>query len=329
MLKTAQQILETASRGRGITIEEANVLIDPELTVLDELMKTANELTLKAFGNEIGMCAIYPAKVGSCSGDCAFCSQSAHHKCDVSPVKVEELDADEIVGNAKRLWDSGVSRYSLVTSGEYLTDAEFERICRIFRRLREEAPMGLCASLGSLTADRAAKLKNVGVSRYHHNIETSRSYFPQICSTHSYDDKIKTIGIARGAGMEICIGGIIALGETAEQRVEMAFALRALDVDCVPINILNPIAGTRLEHQPPLRADEILRTISVFRLIMPDKPLRFAGGRERALGSEEYRGYAAGINSMLAGNYLTTSGKPFEEEMRALKAGGYTVGRVL
>ena len=320
---TARQILEKATHGKGITLEEANILINPELTALDELMDTANQLTLSIFGNKISMCAIYPAKVGLCSGDCAFCSQSAHHNCDVSPVNVNDLNEDEIVSNAKNLCESGVSRYSLVTSGEYLTDMEFDRICQIFERLSKESKIGLCASLGSLTFDRAIKLKSVGVSRYHHNVETSRSYFPQICSTHSYDDKVRTIGIAHRVGMEVCSGGIIGLGETAEQRIEMAFALKDIDVDCIPINILNPIAGTRLENQMPLSTDEILRTISVFRLILPCKALRFAGGREQALGSEEYRGYTAGINSMLVGNYLTTTGKAFEKEMHNLEIAGY------
>ena len=328
MPKTAsatKQILEKATRGKGITFDEAIILTSPEFTALDELIETASQLTLSIFGNEISMCAIYPAKVGLCSGDCAFCSQSAHHNCNVSPVNVNDLNEDEIINNAKKLWKSNVSRYSLVTSGEYLTDMEFDRICQIFSKLSNEKKIELCASLGSLTVGRANKLKKAGVSRYHHNIETSRSYFPQICSTHNYDDKIETIGIARRAGMEVCSGGIIALGETAEQRVEMAFALKDLDVDCIPINILDPIAGTQLENQPPLSIDEILRTISVFRLILPHKTLRFAGGREKAMGNEEYRGYTAGINAMLVGNYLTTSGKSFEKEMYNLEIAGYVV----
>ena len=324
-MNVGERILEKAIQGQSITIEEANMLINPEVVELEELMGVANRLTLEAFDNKVSMCAIYPAKVGLCSGDCAFCSQSAHHNCDVTIVNVIELDVDEIVDNAKELWRRGVSRYSLVTSGESLTDKEFEHICHIFKRLSEETKIKLCASLGSLTVDRAKRLVDVGVSRYHHNIETSRSYFPQICATHSYDDKIKTIGIARQAGMKVCSGGIIALGEAAKQRVEMAFELRALDVDCIPINILNHIKGTRLENQPPLTTEEILRTIATFRIIMPNKVLRFAGGREKALGEDEYKGYAAGINSMLVGNYLTTDGKTFEEEMRNLKNCGKVV----
>ncbi len=324
-INASAQILARAESGANITPEEAFRLIDPAQTGLDELLQTSNRITRRIFGNEIGLCAIYPAKVGACSGDCAFCAQSARHSSGVTSVKVHELDSREIVQNAQSLWGLGVRRYSLVTSGERLTDAEFERILEIFRALRTETKIGLCASLGSLTPERAKALKAVGVSRYHHNIETCRSFFPKICSTHSYDDKLRTIDIARGHGMEICCGGIIAMGETPAQRVEMAFELKALDIDCVPINILNPIPGTRLEHQAPLTVDEILRTIAVFRLVLPDKALRFAGGREKALGENEYKGYAAGINSILAGNYLTTDGKAFDRELRNLEIAGLVV----
>lgn len=320
-----KQIFDKALTGEGITFSEANILINSELTSLEELIKTSNILTSRSFGNRISMCAIYPAKVGQCSGDCAFCAQSSHHSCDVVPVNVSELSENKIVKNAKKLCSIGVKRYSLVTSGERLTEKEFDRILHIFKRLSEETEIGLCASLGSLTIDRAVKLKNVGVTRYHHNIETSSSYFPKICSTHSYDDKIETIEIARQIGMEICSGGIIAMGETPRQRIEMAFELKDLDVDCIPINILNPIKGTKLENQRELTTDEIIRTIAVFRLIMPNKALRFAGGREKALGADEYKGYKAGINSMIVGNYLTTNGKDLKEAIHILEASGFEV----
>lgn len=317
-----KQIFDKALNGKALLFEEANTLINPDLTDLSELIQVSNAITRRYFGNEIDMCAIYAAKVGRCSGDCAFCAQSIHHKSDVKPVEVSELDDNGIVANAKELQRFGVKRYSLVTSGEYLTDEEFDRILHIFQRLSKETKIGLCASLGSLTLDRAIKLKDAGVSRYHHNIETSRSFFPHICSTHSFDDKIKTLDIARQSNLEICCGGIISMGETPEQRVEMAFTLKELNIDCVPINILNPVPGTRLENQPPLSVGEILRTIAIFRLILQDKPLKFAGGREKALGKDEYRGYAAGINSMLVGNYLTTVGKAFEQEISNLKMAG-------
>lgn len=320
-----RRIINKALQQHDITIDEANILINSGDDCFDELIQAANTLTRRYFGNKISMCAIYAAKTGPCSGDCAFCAQSAHHNCDVASVEISALNENEILENAKELWQSGVNRYSLVTSGENLTDAEFDRILSIFQRLNRETEINLCASLGSLTLDRAARLKSVGVSRYHHNIETSRSYFPQICSTHSYKDKINTIDIARQTGMEICCGGIIAMGETPAQRVEMAFALKELNMDCVPINILNPIQGTRLECQKPLNVDEILRTIAVFRLILPDKVLKFAGGREKALGDMEYSGYVAGINSLIVGNYLTTPGKSVNQEIQNLEVAGYEV----
>jgi biotin synthase len=319
------QILEKALQGNGITIDEANMLINSEHDCSDKILEAANTLTRRFFGNTISMCAIYAAKVGFCSGDCAFCAQSAQHNCDIAPIDVHSLNENEIVENAKEFWALGVRRYSLVTSGESLTSAEFDRILHIYQRLSEETKISLCASLGSLTPERAAQLQSVGVSRYHHNIETSRSYFPQICSTHTYDDKIRTLDIARQAGMGICCGGIIAMGETSAQRVEMAFALKGLDAENIPINILNPIPGTRLEHQKPLSADEVLRTLAVFRLILPDKVLKFAGGRERALGDDEYKGYTAGINSLIVGNYLTTLGKSVEQEIQSLRAAGYVI----
>ena len=320
-----KSILASAISGKHIELEEAKMLMDSRITPLDDLVQVSNTITRRNFGNKIDMCAIYPAKVGRCSGDCAFCSQSTHHKCNITPIHTDELNEDEIVVNAKELHRLGVGRYSLVTSGEHLTDSEFDKIISIFKQVKAKTGLALCASLGMLTIERAVRLKEVGVVRYHHNIETSRSYFTEICSTHSYDDKIETLNIARALGLEICCGGIISMGETAEQRVEMAFAIKELNVTCVPINILNPISGTRLENQALLDTDDILRTIAVFRLILQDKPLRFAGGREGALGQSEYLGYDAGMNAMIVGNYLTTQGKPFEEEVNNLQKAGYTI----
>ena len=323
--ESTREILEKAASGRSIGFEEAKILMDPNMTPLNELIRVSSMITRRNFDNKIDMCAIYPAKIGLCSGDCAFCAQSVHNKCNVEIINTGELDDNDIVENARELYRLGVRHYSLVTSGEYLTGAEFDKIVAIFKNIKKETKIALCASLGTLTPERAVQLKEVGVSRYHHNIETSRSNFAKICSTHSYDDKIKTINIAQQAGLEVCCGGIISMGETAEQRVEMAFAIREMNVTCVPINILNPIPGTRLENQVLLDSDDILRTIAVFRLVLQDKSLRFAGGRDKAMGKDEYLGYNAGMNAMIVGNYLTTEGKSFEEEMLNLRQAGYTI----
>ena len=321
----AEAILKRAATGELITPDEAKTLMNSHVTPMSDLTRVSNEITRRRFGNKIETCAIYPAKVGMCSGDCAFCAQSAYHKSNVKIINTNDLDENEILANAKHLYQLGVGRYSLVTSGEHLTDSEFDRIVEIFQRIKSEVDIPLCASLGSLTPERAAKLIESGVSRYHHNVETSRSYFAEICSTHSYDDKIETISIARQSGLEVCCGGIISMGETAAQRVEMAYEIRELDVTCIPINILNPIPGTRLEHQELLDADAILRTIAVFRLILQDKPLRFAGGRSAALGPDEYLGYNAGINATMVGNYLTTTGRTFEDEVSGLENAGLVI----
>ncbi len=317
-----KQILEQIVEGYIPTMDEALMMMESDCIPLNELICAANMVTKKHCNSQVKMCAIHAAKVGRCSGDCAFCAQSAHHNCDVHIVKIGDVCSDDIVEHAKKLNEYGVERFSLVTSGERLNDLEFECILQIYQRLHNETGIGLCASLGSLDKKRAQALAECGVTRYHHNIETAPSFFPQICSTHSYADKLETIGIARAAGMQICSGGIISMGETPQQRIEMAYTLRKLNVDCVPINILNPIAGTRLEHQPLLSTDQILRTIAMFRLIMPDKILCFAGGRQNAMGKEEYAGYKAGINALIVGDFLTTQGKDLKEEIANLTALG-------
>lgn len=317
-----KQILEQIVEGYIPTMKEALMMMEPDCIPLNELICVANVVTKKHCNSQVKMCAIHAAKVGRCSGDCAFCAQSAHHNCDVHIVKIGDVCSDDIVEHAKKLNEYGVERFSLVTSGERLNDLEFECILQIYQRLHNETGIGLCASLGSLDKKRAQALAECGVTRYHHNIETAPSFFPQICSTHSYADKLETIGIARAAGMQICSGGIISMGETPQQRIEMAYTLRKLNVDCVPINILNPIAGTRLEHHPLLSTDQILRTIAMFRLIMPDKILCFAGGRQNAMGKEEYAGYKAGINALIVGDFLTTQGKDLKEEIANLTALG-------
>lgn len=317
-----KQILERAADGYIPSPEEALLLMGPEFMPLDELIHAAGAITKQYHGSRVKMCAIHAVKVGRCSGDCAFCAQSSHHNCHIHVVKIGDISYEKIASHVRLLEKNGVERFSLVTSGERLTDEEFSHILQIYRRLHNETGIGLCASLGSLDQQRAQALAACGVTRYHHNIETAPSYFPQICSTHSYKDKLETIRIAREAGMEICCGGIISMGETSRQRVEMAYALQKLHADCVPVNILNPIPGTRLEHQPLLSTDEILRTIALFRLVMPKQTLCFAGGRQNAMGDDEYAGYEAGINALIIGDFLTTQGKELREEISKLTALG-------
>lgn len=321
MITLLKQILTR----KEITKAEACLLSNDNYVSLNDLLYVAHEITQYYHQKNVEMCAIYPAKIGSCSNDCAFCSQSSYHTCDIVESQVSNIAIDFLVSKALTLQNKGVSRLSLVTSGEQLNDEEFAQILAIYRRLHHETKLRLCASLGTLTKERAKELVDVGVTRYHHNIETAPSFFPSICTTHSFKDKLSTLLVAREAGLEICCGGIISMGETMEQRIEIAFTLKDLDVDCIPFNILNPIKGTRLENQPLLNTAEILRTIALFRLILPTKTIRFAGGRQNALADLEYKGYEAGINALMVGDFLTTTGTELQTELELLSSHNISV----
>jgi len=204
---------------------------------------------------------------------------------------------------------AGATRFSMVTSGTKLNETEIETVAQAASTLTKSTPLTVCASLGQLTASSAERLKAGGVTFYHHNLETARSYFPQICTTHDYEEDIETLRIARNAGLRLCSGGIFGLGESWEQRVEMAFTLRELDVDGIPINFLNPLPGTRMENQPLLSPMEALRVIALYRFIFPAKPLLICGGREITLRDFQSWVFLAGASGMIVGNYLTTQGR--------------------
>ena len=213
--------------------------------------------------------------------------------------------------------EKGVHRFSVVTSGRKTTSAELSEICRAFELLRN-APISLCASLGILTRDELKRLKDAGLTRYHHNLETSRRFFPSICSTHSYEDRLTTIAAAKEVGLEICSGGIIGLGETMEDRIDMALDLRRLEVPSIPVNVLNPIPGTPLEKNPRLSADEVQKTIALFRLTLPYAQIRLAGGR--ALFDDKGKSFfLAGANAAITGAMLTTGGIAIDDDLRILE----------
>ena len=225
-----------------------------------------------------------------------------------------------ILERARQMEASGVKSYSLVTAGRGVTGKDFEKILEIYTTLQSQTSLKLCASLGILNEEQLKRLKDLGVTTYHHNLETSRSFYRQICTTHSYEERLATIKAAQKAGLSVCSGGIIGVGETWRDRVEMAFELKELGIDSVPVNILHPIPGTPLEKQPPLSREEILKTLAVFRLILPRVMLRLAGGREYALGDCLPTALQSGVNALLVGSYLTTSGQTIEKD-RELAAG--------
>jgi biotin synthase len=321
ILEVGNRILE----GGKITEDEALQLSGVKGGDIQLLSALAGKIRGKYVGNKVDLCSIISARTGKCSEDCAFCAQSSHHQTTIKQHAFLNIEA--IVDKAKEMEKAGAHHFDIVISGLGVreNDADFALILEAFTRLRAETKLELCACLGTLTEGAAKKLKEVGVTRYNHNLETAQSFFPEIVTTHSYEARVKTIKIVKAIGMEVCCGGIIGLGETQEQRLEFAFALRELDVDAVPINVLNPIKGTRLEARQPLEPLEVLKNFALFRFILPGKNIRYAGGREANLRDLQALGLMSGINGMLIGNYLTTSGREVEEDLQMIKDLGLNI----
>ena len=232
------------------------------------------------------------------------------------------MDEETLLRKAAEAAAHGTRRFGIVVSGTMLGEADVEPLCRAVERIVRETGMSVCGSLGILTKERAVCYREAGITRYHHNLETAESYFPNICTTHAYAEDVQSLRVAREAGLEVCSGGIIGLGESLEQRVELACTLAELDVDSIPLNFLNAIAGTRLEHMPRLAPEEALRAIALFRVMNPDKDLLIAGGRGHVLGAWQSWLYAAGANGMMIGDYLTTSGAAFEADLSMMRTLG-------
>lgn len=304
--------------GHRLSRDEAVALA--AATPTDDLCMLAGRLREHFHGNFVDTCSIINARSGRCPEDCKWCSQSRHHKTNIDIYPL--IGSDEAVAMARNNAHKGVRRFSLVTSGRGMTDSDIDKACRIFRDVAHGVDISLCASMGLLSASQLRRLRDAGVSRYHCNLETAPSYFPHLCSTHTTGDKIETLRHARDAGMEICSGGIIGMGETPEQRIELAVALRELGVASIPVNVLNPIPGTPLEKMPPLSDDEILRSMAMFRIVVPDAHIRFAGGRN-AIKHLERRLLHVGVSASIVGDMLTTSGSDIETDKRMFREEGF------
>ncbi len=318
-IEYAQKVL----KGEEITREEAIELIhtSDEDTML--LLAMADKIRRTFNGDDVDLCAIVNARSGRCPENCKFCAQSAHHNTGVTEYPF--MTADEILSAARKAKEAGAIRFSIVTSGRNTNNPrEFEQILEALKRIKEELQLEICCSLGLLTYEQAVKLKEVGVTRYHSNIETAPSNFPSICTTHSFEDKMFTINNAQKAGIRVCSGGILGLNESLEQRVEMAFELKRLNIDSVPLNILNPIPNTPFENNAPIPPLEILRTFAVFRYILPKASIRTAGGREVNLRDLQALALSGGLNGIMVGNYLTTAGRAPEEDLQMIKDLGRT-----
>jgi biotin synthase len=279
-----------------------------------ELMSLALAAKLAARGPKMSFCGIVNAKSGNCSEDCKFCVQSGRHQTDIPVYPLKS--ADEIIDEAWAAAKNGAERFSIVTSGRGLGEAEVEKVAAMVAEITERVGIGMCASLGILPASSLQRLKEAGLLRYHHNLESSREFFPNIATTHTFEERVATIRAAKEAGLEVCAGGIIGMGETEDDRISMAFSLRECGADSVPINVLMPLPGTPLADLPPLPVRQVLRAIALYRLIMPRVPIRLAAGRETAL--KDFMGMAlmAGADSMMIGGYLTQRGRLPEEDHR-------------
>ncbi len=321
ILEVGNRILE----GGELSWEEALQLSQAQGSDIQLLSAMAGKVREKYVGDKVDLCSIISARTGKCSEDCAFCAQSAHHHTNVK--QHDFLDVEAIVSRAVEMEKAGAHHFDIVISGLGVRedDADFAKILEAFTRIKAATKLDLCACLGTLTEGAARKLKDVGVTRYNHNLETAKSFFPEIVTTHSYEERVKTIRIVKAMGMEVCCGGIIGLGETQEQRIEFAFTLKELDVDAVPINVLNPIRGTRLEGTQPLNPMEVLKNFALFRFILPKKNIRYAGGREVNLRDLQALGLMAGVNGMLVGSYLTTSGRDVKEDLQMIRDLGLRV----
>ena len=320
-----KKILAKIEKNESIDFTEALELIQLEGKDCMELFSLANHVRSK-LGDRVDLCSIVNAKCGLCSEDCKFCAQSVHNDTEITPYPM--MEEEEILNMAQMMEEEGSARFCIVTSGKDVGGEDFENMLSSIRRIRKETRLSVCISSGMLTDERALALKSAGATRLHHNLETSKGFFNKICTTHTYDDKIKTIHIAQEAGFEVCCGGIIGMGESVRDRLELAFTLRELDVDSIPINILNPIKGTPLDNEKPIKPLDIMKTISVFRLILPGKNIRIAGGREKNLRDLQGLCLLAGANGLLLGNYLTTQGRTPRDDIMMINDLGLIPGGV-
>lgn len=313
--------------GAALTRREINHLARENTpSGIYDLIYWANRIRHFFKGETIDLCAIVNAKSGRCTEDCRFCAQSAHHPTRI--LKYPLLPEEQLLAAAHRAKASGAGRFSLVTSGRSLLKAgELERICRVISIMRDQNKLSPCASLGLLTPDQGRLLREAGLVRYHHNLETGPKFYGSICSTHTFADRVKTLKIARDQGFNLCSGGIFGLGETLQDRIDLALVLRKIRVDSVPLNFLNPIPKTPLENQPSLPPLEILKSVALFRFILPEADIRSCGGREKALRTLQPLLYLAGCNGTMVGNYLTTVGRAPEEDIQEIEDLGLRVKR--
>lgn len=306
----------------GEQIDKKDALSLSALPLL-HLSSAANEIRAHFCQNTFDLCSIVNGKSGNCSEDCIYCAQSIHCQSE-APESSILCSSEQLVQQAKAYWKQGALRFSIVTSGKRLSTEEIDQVSNATRQIKRETSLSICCSFGLLDTADYQKLKAAGVSRIHCNLESSKSFFPHLCTTHTWEEKVSTLKAAKAVGLDVCSGGIVGVGESMEDRIDMALSLRQLDINSVPLNLLHPIAGTPCEHRPILSAEEFMRTIAIFRFLLPDGFIRLAGGR----GLLEDFGEACflgGANAAISGNMLTTLGHSVSADLALLRKLNYEV----
>jgi biotin synthase len=307
--------------GGHLHTEEARRILQARHPELGWILAGAQQLRYTFCGEQAGLCMIVNAKSGQCSEDCRFCAQAARYRtgAPVFPLK----SVGELVAAAQRAEADGARCFGIVTSGARIEPgAELENVLAALRQIRATTKLAPAVSLGVLDRATAGLLAEAGCVTYHHNLETARSYYAQICTTHDYEDDVRTVRLAREAGMKVCCGGLFGLGESPEQRLELGLTLRDLDVDSVPINFLHPVPGTPLADAGLLDPMECLRVIALYRYLLPDKHITVCGGRGLNLKDFQSWIFLAGASGMMVGDYLTTSGRALQDDLRMIEEGG-------
>ncbi|MBI5048613.1 MAG: biotin synthase BioB [Deltaproteobacteria bacterium] len=323
---TIKRFEEKALKGEGLSYDEGCELINLPVSHFFDILASSEKVRKFFKGNEVNLCSIINAKSGLCAENCTFCSQSVHYDTGVKTYPMTE--PQKIVETAKAASLNGAREFSIVTSGTSVNkDSDVAVLIEALKNMKNEMPVERCASLGIMNAETLQKLKDAGLQSYHHNLETARSFFPNICTTHDYEEDVNTVRTAKRLGLYTCCGGVFGLGESREQRVELATTLRGLDVDSIPINFLNPRPGTPLENANNLTPIECLKIIALFRFMLPAKDIVICGGRQANLRDMQCLIFAAGANGMMIGNYLTTLGRPPEEDLQMVKDLGLTPKR--
>lgn len=317
------KLWEKVLSGEPISARDASFIASLEGHELIKLFAAASRIREHYRQKSVDLCAIANAKSGACSEDCSYCAQSFR---STAEIPVYALVSEEtVLAKAREARNAGVKRFCIVTGGRKAAKRELRQIAAMVGKIRETGLLP-CATLGLLEKDELRMLKESGLERYHHNLETSRDFFPSVCSTHTYSDKLHTIGAAQSVGLSVCSGGLFGMGESWRDRIDMGFALKELSVDSVPINFLIPVKGTRMENRQTLAPFEALKIVSLYRFLLPEKEIRVCGGRRQTLGEFNSMVFMAGADSLLTGNYLTAIGTPYEDDLELLRRYGLDAG---